>query len=456
MRKGLIFLLGIVSFFGINTVNAAEIKLEYDTNINEINSFISLIGSDKVFQQINELIELYNSDYASNYPYYVISLGDGLINQENFTIHLHALTSEGTSEFSVATDGFGYFIDRNSDYVEIMRTYDSETNLFNEEIFHLTGRPPILFLVTLEEKYYSPYAYYYSNFDLYYDGSFYADIYNNNQNLTINPNDNLLIPSFEDSNIYSVKSVDSKFLIEPYYLYDDNEYITAERFINIDLNQYSYIALSLKDYSETETFYTNMYVKGQLCLTPVYNYGMTEKTEYYPGYQIDRCSPYYEDFTLVRTYILEQDLKNNAIYYLKAYDITKDNIVKVDSSIFNITYITEEQKDKPYVSIGGKTYPTISYDNLSSSSTKSEEEGYISGVVCQVGDFNCYVEHNPSNIFDDIFSSPLKFLEDIWESVTSIFTLITEFITLLPPMMQSFLYLSFMVAVILGLLKIIL
>ena len=53
MNKGLIFLLGIVSFLGINTVSATEIKLEYDTNINEINSSINVIGSDKVQNKVN-------------------------------------------------------------------------------------------------------------------------------------------------------------------------------------------------------------------------------------------------------------------------------------------------------------------------------------------------------------------------------------------------------------------
>ena len=124
--------------------------------------------------------------------------------------------------------------------------------------------------------------------------------------------------------------------------------------------------------------------------------------------------------------------------------------------MFTITYITEETQDTPYVEVNGKNYPTISYDNLTDSATKSEDEDYISGVSCAVGDFNCYNKYNPENIFDTIFSAPLEFLTGIWSSITIVFTLITQFILLLPPVIQTFLYLSFMIAIILGLIKILL
>jgi len=455
MRKILLVLFGITTMFGLNKVYAAEIKLEYDTNIEDISSSISAIGSDKVQEQIKEIINIYNSDYFINYPYfYIWFYKNGISGALRISLIVFTeISNIWVDSFSFSDYSFSYDMPVGGSILELTYEYNSETDTF-VDVSSPGVSVSVLFEINSENQRYNPYRYYYSNFDLYYKGSIFKDNYYDGSFLKLY--DNLLIPTFEDSNLYSVHKADSDFLIEPYYLYDNNLDLKEETFATIDLNQYSYVALSLKDYSKTETFFTNVYVKGNYCITPVYNYGMTEKSEYYPGYQVDRCSPYYEDFTAVRTYILEQDLKNNAIYYLKAYDKTKDNVVKVDSSVFNITYITEEEKDNPYVSIGGKNYPTISYDNLNSSSTKSEEEGYISGVVCQVGDFNCYSEHNPSNIFDEIFSSPLKFLEDIWESVTSIFKLIAEFISLLPPIMQSFLYLSFMVAVILGLLKIIL
>ena len=42
--------------------------------------------------------------------------------------------------------------------------------------------------------------------------------------------------------------------------------------------------------------------------------GYTEKNSV-----TDRCSSYYNDFTSVRFYILDSDLSNHAIYYLKVY-----------------------------------------------------------------------------------------------------------------------------------------
>lgn len=337
---------------------------------------------------------------------------------------------------------FYYNLDTNS-----ISLFDLNDDEYSVPLFELDGTDNKLY----------PYNYYYSNFDLYYKGSLFTDGWNGALDY-LNDTDTLYFPFLNDSTKYSVHKANTDFLIEPYHLYDDNDSFETEidNYVSVNLNDYPYVALSLKDYSATEQFYTNMYVQGQLCLTPVYNYGMTEKTEYYSSYQVQRCSSYYETSTLTRVYILADDLKNNAIYYLKAYDTSKENIVKIDTSVFDITYITEENKDNPYVSIDGKNYPTIAYDKLSSTATKSEDEDYISGVTCQVGDFNCYNEYNPSNIFNDLFDKPLEMLKSVWGAIVSIFTLITEFILLLPLTMQGFLYIAFGVSIILGIIKILL
>ena len=172
---------------------------------------------------------------------------------------------------------------------------------------------------------------------------------------------------------------------------------------------------------------------------------------------MQKCSIYYSDFTPVSTYILDSDLKNHSIYYLKAYDTSKENKVKIDSSVFNIHYITEEDKDNPILTINGKKYSTIPYDKLTDTATKSEDEGYVSGASCAVGDFNCTSSMMGSNFkWSDIFTSPLDFIKGIWSSVTQVFIVIGYFISLLPMQLQYFLYISFMLAIILGLLKIIL
>ena len=186
-----------------------------------------------------------------------------------------------------------------------------------------------------------------------------------------------------------------------------------------------------------------MQVKGQYCLTPVYNYGMTERKDILTGTQVERCSPYYQDYTPVRTYILDDDLKNNAIYYLKSYDTSKDNYVKVDTYVFDVTLITEEDASNPYVTVNGKSYPTIPYDELTDTATKSEDEDYVSGS-------------SEEFTFSDIFLAPLDYLKEIWGSVGLFFTMIEQFILLLPKPMQGFLFTGFTLAIVLGLIKIIL
>ena len=216
-----------------------------------------------------------------------------------------------------------------------------------------------------------------------------------------------------------------------------------ENYAEVDLNSYPYIILSLKDYSKTEEFSAINYVKGQYCLTSVYNYGSTEKKDIIEGSKNKRCSLYYDNYTPIRTYILNSDLKNNAIYYLKAYDTTNENKVKIDTSIFNIHYVSEEEKDNPIITINGKKYTPKSYDELTDTATKSEDENYADGA-------------SEKFTFSDIFTAPLEFLKTIWNSITQFFQVINQFISLLPETLQAFLYMSFMLAIILGLIKIIL
>lgn len=452
MKKTLILFVGIISLFGINTVKAdtyiaSDFYSQFDEHIENYN---------KYKENINHLIELWEDNHSSSFPYYFI-----IYNNDTLADAHYILYSSNSTEFNLKTGNFilngSHFVSGKSDeyysvhnktgylYSYYYKVSTNEYNVASSYVpsFSLKGNRIIIDSNVIPTFKYKPYSYSQGGTNYYEDF------------------DTIKFPSFSSSSTdfttteFEIKDGDNLPTLKSLY---DGSYITNElnNYVTINLNEYPYVALSLKDYTERDMFYTNVYVKGQYCLTPVYNYGMTEKKDIITGSKTQRCSTYYNDFTLVRTYILDQDIKNHAIYYLKAYDISKENIVKVDTSIFDITYITEETEDNPYVTVNGKDYPTISYNNLTDSATISEDEDYISGVTCQVGDFNCYSKYNPENIFDNIFSSPLDFLKDIWSSVTSIFNIITEFITLLPVEMQTFLYLSFMIAIILGLLKLIL
>lgn len=465
MKKGLIFLLSIVSFLGINTVSAEEIYLEYETNVNQIKPYIEQYGYDTINNAIKENIKYYNENLSNDYPYYFISLSVlHTANDTELTFYLIL-----TALKDIDSDYFGNYFDQtidtsyllcNTSYSDIKQiSYNFQTNKIIE-LDSGNGYGWIsLFDIDSDIHTYYAFNYYYSNFDLYYRGDLFP-ISGSSGLSYLNIGDTLLIPYLNDSSKHHVHKVNEKFLIEPYYLYDGNSSLNEETYTSINLNDYSYVALSLKDYNtipeNNSSVYTNISIKGQLCITPVYNYGQTERKDILTGTQIQGCTQYYNDFTSTRMYILKDDVENHAIYYLKAYDTSKENYVKVDTSRFNITYITEDKKDNPEVLINGKVYPTLPYGILTDTSTKSEEEGYVPGASCAVGDLNCYDKYSSENIFDEVFSSPLDFLKNIWSSVTSIFDVITEFISLLPPVMQSFLYLSFMVAVAFGLIKLIL
>lgn len=442
--KKIKYLLLIIPFLFISNVKADNITFDYyyynsdDVNLGissyEYSDFISnnlssVYTLDFINNEISaRLKQARNGNYSEKkWPYYYVSLYyNDVSDSSDFIINFTFFTSivSYTGESVSIPDGIAshfQYIYKNGEFIS---TWGGVIN-------SLLG--PFTFI---QDKYlYKPLYYYDSNFDLKFDlEDTYTITKDGDLSFTLNKND--IIPTYKS-------------------LYFDH---VEKNYKEIDLNNYSYVALSLKDYNKEEEFNTTVKVKGQYCLTPVYNYGMTERKDILSGTQIERCSPYYDSFTPIRTYILKSDLENHAIYYLKAYDTTKENKVQVDISIFDITYITEENKDNPYVIINGKNYPTIPYDSLTDTSTKSEDEGYGSGSSCSVGDFNCTnnVLNTKGFFWSDIFTSPIDFLKKIWQGIVNVFTLINYFISILPTTLQYFLYISFMLAIILGLIKIIL
>ncbi len=458
--KYLKYLLLMIPFMFISSVKAESIEL------NNSNSYTSDMSVQELFtnkdykgylEELGRLLfEKYESDYSDIYPFYVIEVGVSP-SSTGFYINLSMVMSNQKFSFNYKkgkNNGYGYnLLEDNTElgsapinekWQNLEVSYNSSSTTYNlpelkkyisspsHYAFSIYSNPdssstPIFnssFLVS-------------SNFDL----MFYTDY------------DSVIINNYLDSgNTYILKNGD----ILP-TIYKGKDFTDKSNLVEVDLNSYPYIALSLKDYSKTEEFSVTNYVKGQYCLTPVYDYGLKERKDILNGTKMQKCSIYYSDFTPVSTYILDSDLKNHSIYYLKAYDTSKENKVKIDSSVFNIHYITEEDKDNPILTINGKKYSTIPYDKLTDTATKSEDEGYVSGASCAVGDFNCTASIMGSDFkWSDIFTGPLDFIKGIWSSVTQVFIVIGYFISLLPMQLQYFLYISFMLAIILGLLKIIL
>lgn len=459
--KKLKYLLLIIPFMFISNVKASTVDFDYSRSYvsNYGNQGFVYINLEKFYSDwniektapdiIDNLYELvynyYVENYKEEYPYYFVSVipwsttgKDYVIssNIKDMLIHvtLFPLKEVPTMSIFKTFDSSEGFIGINatyqfSDTTTVLPTvYLYGTSLsvnYNKSIFNI--------ILSSNYKYvYNPLVYYSSNFNLIYD---LEDTY------VVKGENGKVLNTYTSGNI-----------ILPY-----KDSFLTDHLVEVNLNSYPYIALSLKDYSKTEEFSVTNYVKGQYCLSPVYDYGLKERKDVLTGTKIQRCSLEYTDFTPVRTSILKSDLENHAIYYLKAYNTNIENKVKIDTSVFNIHYITEEEKDNPILTINGKKYSVLPYDNLTDSSTKSEDENYSSGGSCAVGDFNCTASMMGSDFkWSDIFTSPLEFIKGIWSSVTQVFIVIGYFISLLPVQLQYFLYISFMLAIILGLIKIIL
>lgn len=444
--KYLKYLLLMIPFMFISSVKAESIELN-NSNVYTSNMSVQELFTNKDYKEYLEelerlLFEKYESDYSENFPYYVITFSFNKYSN-HFIIYLNMIMSNQKFTFNYKKgNSYGYNLAEDGTelsglkidgvWQEMHVSYDSSSTTYNSPVLNDSVNPPAYYAFNI---YFNPDSsstpifnssfLVSSNFDL----MFYTDY------------DSVIINNYLDSgNTYILKNGD----ILP-TIYKGKDFTNKGNLVEVDLNSYPYIALSLKDYSKTEAFDVNNYVKGQYCITPVYDYGLKERREFLSQTQVERCSPYYNDFTLIRTTILKSDLDNHAIYYLKSYDTSKENKVKIDSSVFNIHYITEEEKDNPILNINGTKYSTLPFDKLTDTANKSESEGYVSGASGEI-----------KVNWSDIFTSPLDFIKGIWSSVTQVFIVIGYFIALLPTTLQYFLYISFMLAIILGLLKIIL
>lgn len=149
------------------------------------------------------------------------------------------------------------------------------------------------------------------------------------------------------------------------------------RTTTVNLDDYEYVILNLKDYNQKNAFNTNLKVKGSIGITPIYNFGQTAKDDIMGSKVQDRCNVKYNDYTDYRLSILKQDLQNNSFYVVKGCEVGSS--FKFDNTIFDITYVDENNKSDPIVSIGGKDYHVIPFEKLPSSANKNEEENYVPG-----------------------------------------------------------------------------
>lgn len=425
MKKYLIIGLSIISsLFLVGNVKADDItSRDYYLFENDSTFFNNFDYSSEFIDTFSkQLIAKWEKDYKKDWPYYYISITRVYNNDSlDFSIRLGMLKAIPiVSSDNVGIFKYGTWVSDSMSYPSLFMYFKDSSLVFEEYTGGINGVPYLTWFNGTDYNYYL-FSYYDSNFDMLSRFGYTLVVKDIDGTELFSFDNGGIIPTYKDIFVDKVE----------------------ENYVEVDLNSYPYIILSLKDYSKTEEFSTINYVKGQYCLTSVYNYGSTEKKDIIEGSKTKRCSLYYDNYTPIRTYILNSDLKNNAIYYLKAYDTTKENKVKIDTSVFNIHYISEEEKDNPIITINGKKYTPKSYDELTDTATKSEDENYADGA-------------SEKFTFSDIFTAPLDFLKTIWNSITQFFQVINQFISLLPETLQAFLYMSFMLAIILGLIKIIL
>ena len=448
MKKYLIIGLSIISsLFFVSNVKAETKEFEYGifdsenyvigTGIHSYQTYFDNFKEydnfsfDLIENKIKDLIKIWEDKYKNEFPNYFISIRSypkvSFPTYSNMSTQYLRIMLIYSKYIPISVNQFGdcfkqassdigmIFVDSGSDFEFSSVSYDysfSDLNIFDD---YDLGNSVVksVYLSTL---------YYDSNFDLPF--GLEDTIYNvkkENDILFTLSNKTDVVPTYKD------KFVDK----------------TDLNYVEVDLNSYPYIILSLKDYSKTEEFSTINYVKGQYCLTSVYNYGSTEKKDIIEGSKNKRCSLYYDNYTPIRTYILNSDLKNNAIYYLKAYDTTKENKVKIDTSVFNIHYVSEEEKNNPIITINGKKHTPKSYDELTDTATKSEDENYADGASEEFS-------------ITDIFSAPLEFFKKIINAISEFNGLIKELFSFLPDEFLAFLLAAFALLVVVAIVKILL
>ena len=470
-NKFLILFIGIISFLGISEVKARSYtvdnfyidpyyQISKDNYIFYLNEYSTVI--DHLY---NDILEEYENSYKDEFPYYFIYVTFYFDSDSDIALTLFAfddivqfsevknstLDVRKTMKLTYANlDNAVYGLEiyakyKNGAYVTPLSVESNTPNGSNIANTHLNLISNTVSFANI----------FYSNFNFKYvlDDDDSIVISNNpfaNNPITINNGDDVL----QMQNLLGLNII-----------HDPDSPSATYRTIN--LNDYSYVVLSLKDYTVTEEYYSNMYVKGEYCVTPVYNYGLTAYDDTYGTRVQNICSQYYDDLTQVRMYVTKDNLKNHSVYYIKSHDSSRDNVIKVDTSVFDIHYITSENEDNPIININGKKYSIIPFDDLPSSANQNTDEDFIPGLSCQVGDFNCTTsnyyrsdlnlyDENGNFSFSSLFSNPLQLLMDVWEAIIKVFELISMLIALLPPVLQTFLFLSFMLAIILGIIKILL
>ena len=254
-----------------STYSYSMCSVYYDTNtsciFNDIDSLYEFPKKREILNELYErLISQYNSNYKQDYPYYFISwdtsLSDkSLTNTERKVPSLYVDTPGSITTFKIymfkfipdLTNFTSTLAKEYYDYSYFSVTYDYDFDTYTTSsiesfnVLYMGGfAPAFMFKNGYNSTYYTyiPSYYYDSNFNLIYTYDFNVNI----------PDYNSL--SFTKGDIIPTQKSLSTF---------------KDPIVTVNLDDYEYVILNLKDYSKKEAFETNLQVKGSIAITQFMN-----------------------------------------------------------------------------------------------------------------------------------------------------------------------------------------
>ena len=396
MKKILLILL--LTIFFIPKVNAEELLLNA-TNNNLEKYHYNVVGSQTFEEAYNTYLDIYKN---SDYKYYVIYYMDS--SEMQSTSMRLLLFNEHIYTLSVETERIDISIDSDT-LIHYQYTY-ATNNIFSSLGGNVTFSFYKLNTISLID----------TNFDFFLKSADYEikDFYTD----SIHLKNGSRLPTYIELKKYNSWS-------EYKEVYSD--------YTEVNLDNYEYLILNLKDYTKKDAFDINLKVKGMVGITPVYEFGTAEKEAV-----TDRCNVSYDDYTDYRFYVLKNDLLNNAVYYVKACE--EGSSIKFDNTVFNVTYVTTETVNDPVITVGGVQYNVIPFDKLSNTANKNEEENFVPG--------------ESGSSLTDIIDNTTNYISSFWNSLSTFMGLVTKFFNTLPIEIRAICITTFVTACTLGLLKI--
>ncbi len=446
MKKYLTLLILFVILAPNVKADTFSVSCDYSNNYSYL---FEKYSQDKIIDLANKMYSLYASKYKDSYPFYYINL----ISYDNSSKVYVSMRLFDSAKVSWCSGGDCYVTDTDdysvssTNYFVVISTYNFNNSSFEfvqtKEFTDFTAETSAADFSYLKVKFNgsinnsSSLPSHVTSATCTIELPFYS-------NLNVSFISNKYVDEFKlqdkpASTTYTVlNKTTTSYLFKDYSRFIDGIDSPSDNFTTVNLDNYEYVILNLKDYNQDKAFNTNLKVKGSIGITPIYNFGQTEKSDIIGTKIEDRCNVKYDEFTDYRLSILKQDLKNNAVYIVKRCE--QGSSFKFDNTIFDVTYVTADNVDDPVVTIGGKDYHTIPFNKLTSSANQNEEENYVPG------------ESKKLNL-SDIVSNITNTVSSFWDSIVNFMSLVTKFFNTLPIEIKGVAITTFSMACMIALIK---